>query len=206
MSPNPMPAAEVDVSIDLLGRLLAEQHPDLADLPITVLANGWDNVIFRLGDDLLARLPRRAMAAALTAHELRWLPVLATGLPLPVPVPLRSGAPGEGYPWQWSIVPYLPGEPAVDHPPADPLAAAAALAGFLAALHRTAPPDAPANPVRGVPLARRAESFAANLAAVGPIPDRATVLRVWAEALAAPVFDQPPVWLHGDMHPANLLV
>ena len=201
-----MPAAEVDVSIGLLGRLLAAQHPDLAGLPITALANGWDNVIFRLGDDLLARLPRRAMAAALAAHELRWLPVLAPGLPLPVPVPLRAGAPGAGYPWQWSIVPYLPGEPAAAHPPADPLAAADALAGFLAALHRPAPPDAPANPVRGVPLARRAESFAANLAAVGPIPDRATVLRVWADALAAPVFDQPPVWLHGDMHPANLLV
>ena len=201
-----MPAAEVDVSIALLGRLLAAQHPDLAGLPSTVLANGWDNVIFRLGDDLLARLPRRAMAAALAAHELRWLPVLAPELPLPVPVPLRAGAPGPGYPWQWSIVPYLPGEPAADHPPADPLAAAAALAGFLTALHRPAPPDAPANPVRGIPLARRAESFAANLAAVGPIADRAAVLQVWTDALAAPVFDQPPVWLHGDMHPANILV
>jgi aminoglycoside phosphotransferase (APT) family kinase protein len=201
-----MPAAEVAISVGLLRRLLAAQHPDLAGLPITVLANGWDNVIFRLGDDLVARLPRRAMASALIAHELRWLPELAPRLPLPIPAPIRAGAPGEGYPWQWSIVPYLPGEPAADHPPADPLAAAEALAGFLAALHRPAPPNAPANPVRGIPLARRAESFAANLAAVGPIPDRAAVLRVWADALDAPVFGQPPVWLHGDMHPANILV
>jgi hypothetical protein len=131
---------------------------------------------------------------------------LAPRLPLPIPAPIRAGAPGEGYPWQWSIVPYLPGEPATNDPSADLLAAAEVLAGFLAALHRPTPPDAPANPVRGIPLARRAGSLAANLAAVGPIPDHAVVLRVRADELHAPVFGQPPVWLHAYMHPANILV
>ena len=74
-----MPAAEVDVSVELVRQLLAEQHPDLAGLPLAVLANGWDNMVCTVGEDLLARLPRRAQAAELVAHEQRWLPLLAPG-------------------------------------------------------------------------------------------------------------------------------
>jgi hypothetical protein len=57
--PNPMPAADVDVTAELVRRLLAGQHQDLAGRPVEFLANGWDNAMFRLGDDLLVRLPRR---------------------------------------------------------------------------------------------------------------------------------------------------
>ncbi|NEA41865.1 phosphotransferase, partial [Streptomyces sp. SID11385] len=104
-------------------RLLAAQHPDLAALPLTVLAHGWDNLVCRLGTSYLVRLPRRAAAAGLVRNEQRWLPSLAARLPLPVPAPVRKGAPGCGYPWAWSIVPYLPGETAARTPPADPGAA-----------------------------------------------------------------------------------
>jgi aminoglycoside phosphotransferase (APT) family kinase protein len=82
---NPMPAAEFEVTADLVRRLLAAQHPDLAGLPVEPLASGWDNVLFRLGDDLVARLPRRTLGAAILVNEQRWLPVLAPRLPLPVP-------------------------------------------------------------------------------------------------------------------------
>ena len=88
-----MPAAEVDVDDALVRSLLEEQHPDLADRALTLVANGWDNVLFRLGEDLIVRLPRRAQSAPLVAHELRWLPELAPRLPLPVPAPIRAGAP-----------------------------------------------------------------------------------------------------------------
>jgi aminoglycoside phosphotransferase (APT) family kinase protein len=91
-----MPAAEVDVPLELVSRLLAAQHPDLAHLPLEVMANGWDNLICRLGRELAVRLPRRAMAAELTAHEQQWLPVLAPRLPLPVPAPVRVGRPALG--------------------------------------------------------------------------------------------------------------
>src|ERR1700722_19743881 len=133
-----MPAAEIDISPDLVCRLLAAQHPDLARLPVSVLANGWDNLICRLGDDLLVRLPRRALGARLAEHEQRWLPVRAGRLPLPVPAPVRVGRPDANYPWSWSIVPYLPGRTAAEEPP-DPGAAASAMGGFLAALHEPAP-------------------------------------------------------------------
>lgn len=201
-----MPAAEVDVTADLVRRLLAEQHPDLADLPVGLLASGWDNVVFRLGDELAARLPRREMAADIIVNEQRWLPELAPRLPLPVPAPVRTGAPGADYPWAWSIVPFLPGEPATAATPSDAGAAATALGAFLGALHVPAPPDAPANPYRGVPLAWRDATVTANLSLLDGRVDHAAVLAVWEEALAAPAWDRDPVWLHGDPHPANVLV
>ena len=200
-----MPAAEIDISADLVRRLLGAQHPDLAHLPISVLANGWDNLICRLGDELLVRLPRRALAARLTEHEQRWLPLLARRLPLPVPAPVRVGRPDAGYPWSWSIVPYLPGRTAADEP-ADPSAAASAMGGFLAALHEPAPAEAPANQVRGVPLADRVELVTGHLAALSGEVDVATARRVWAAALARPRWGGAPVWVHGDLHPANILV
>ena len=205
-----MPAAEVEVSAELVRRLLADQHPDLARLPVEFLANGWDNELYRVGDRLVARLPRRGPAAEIIRNEQRWLPQLAPRLPLPIPSPERIGRPGRGYPYAWSVVPYLPGVPAAEAP-FDPAEAAAAVGGFLGALHVPAPSDAPANPFRGVPLADRAGSFAANLAlltgqAGQDQVGRDAVLRGWDAALAAPGYDGPPVWLHGDLHPANVLV
>ncbi len=46
---NRMPAADVQVSADLVRRLLADQHPDLARLPVEFLAYGWDNELYRVG-------------------------------------------------------------------------------------------------------------------------------------------------------------
>ncbi|EPD69586.1 hypothetical protein HMPREF1211_00132 [Streptomyces sp. HGB0020] len=200
-----MPAAEVSVSVDLVRRLLDEQHPDLADLPVEELANGWDNLVCRLGEEFLVRLPRRAVAAALVAHEQRWLPELADRLPLPVPAPVRVGKPTDQYPWSWSVVPFFPGRIAARSELDDPCSAAATLGGFLNALHAPAPSAAPANPARGVPLAERAEGVLTRLAHVEP-DDRAIALLIWERALAAPVWSGPPLWLHGDLHPANLLV
>ena len=212
-----MPAAEVDVTAALVRDLLAAQHPDLARLPVEFLANGWDNAIFRLGENLLARMPRRALGAQIIVHEQRWLPQLAPRLPLPTPCPSRTGVPGLGFPYPWSVVPYMRGVPAAGADgggvPVDLAAVAAELGGFLRALHVAAPADAPANPVRGVPLIRRAETFEANLALFAETPDdwrdvvdEAAARRLWADALAAPVYDGPPLWLHGDLHAANVLV
>ncbi|KPI20255.1 aminoglycoside phosphotransferase [Actinobacteria bacterium OK074] len=200
-----MPAAEVPVSVELVQLLLDEQFPDLADLPVEVLANGWDNLVCRLGEEFLVRLPRRALAAELVAHEQRWLPELAGRLPLPVPAPVRVGQPTATYPWSWSVVPFLPGRIAARSEPDDLWSAAAALGTFLAALHTPAPSEAPVNPFRGIPLAGRADGVRKGLAHVDPA-DRATALRVWETAVAAPAWDGPPVWLHGDLHPANILV
>src|SRR5579862_6443887 len=147
-----IPAADIEIDTPLVRALLNAQHPDLASLPLIDVGTGWDNNVYRLGDDLVVRLPRRAAAAALIEHEQRWLPELAPGLPLPIPTPVRTGQPGSGYPWSWTVTRWLIGQSATISPPHDLATAAIELGGFLGALHQAAPSDAPRNDVRGVPL------------------------------------------------------
>lgn len=198
-----MPAADVEITVELAGRLVRSQHPDLAQ-PIAWFARGWDNEVLALGDELLIRMPRRASAAVLLEHELAWLPTIAHRLPLPVPVPLRRGVAGEGYPYPWSVVPRLSGEPygetLLDEQ------AARTLGSFARALHVPAPAEAPCNPLRGVALVERAGRFEQGLAALGDRIDGRRVRTVFERCVAAPLWDAPRVWLHGDLHPFNVLV
>ena len=190
---------------DLVRSLLAAQHPDLAELPLVEMQPGWDNSLWRLGDDLLVRLPRRALAAPLTAHEQRWLPELAPLLPLPIPVPVRVGAPTFGFPWPWSVVPWLEGSPGDRAAITQPDESAARLGGFLRALHRPAPAGAPHNPYRSIPLAERAAGFDGFVSRMEDGVDVAGARRVWEQSLAAKPWPGPPLWLHADLHPANTL-
>jgi aminoglycoside phosphotransferase (APT) family kinase protein len=199
-----MPAAEVAVDEALVRALLASQFPAWADVPLAPLAFGWDNAVLRLGDELLVRLPRREAAAELVEHEQRWLPVLAPTLPLPVPAPVAVGRPGCGYPWSWSVVPWLPGVVAESAGSFDLAGAAVALGQFVLALGSVdAPADAPVNPYRGVPLADRAEVTSERMSVLGVGAD---VRAAWRELVAVPAWSGRPRWLHGDLHPANLLV
>ena len=189
---------QVEIDENLVRALLCEQHPDLSGLALDRQADGWDNVLWRLGDDLLVRLPRRAEAAMLVHHEQRWLPELAPRLPLPVPVPVRTGVPGCGFPWSWSVVPWLAGEPGTVAP-VNGAVVARQLGEFLCALHVEAPASAPNNTYRSVPLAARAPDLEARLTSVA-------WRRVWEDALAADPHSGPRLWVHGDLHPANVVV
>lgn len=205
-----MPAADVDVTVDVVRALLTAQHPDLADRPLEVVANGWDNVVLRLGDDLAVRVPRREAAAGLVLHEQEWLPGLAARLPVPVPAPVRVGRPSDGtagpsYPWSWSVVPWFDGMSALAVDRALRRAFAPDLAAFLVALHVAAPPEAPDNPFRGVPLAARDESVRERLTA-GHVPDDGSLLDLWSRLVEVPAWDGPALWLHGDLHPANMVL
>lgn len=201
----PTPPAEVDVDVPLVRALLHAQHPDLADLRLVVVANGWDNVIVRLGDEYAVRLPRRELAARLVEHEQRWLPEIAARVApvVPVPAPVRVGRPALGYPWSWSIVPWLSGAPVGER--AAGVRVAEALAGFVRLLHVPAPADAPANPFRAVPLATRSDAVLTRLA-TQDVPRAVELAAVWRTAAALPTHTGPPVWVHGDLHPFNLLV
>jgi aminoglycoside phosphotransferase (APT) family kinase protein len=200
-----MPEAEVNIDSSLVRALLQEQRPDLADLPLVELANGWDNVVYRLGSDLTVRMPRRLAAVELIENEQRWLPILAERLPLPIPAPVWSGRPGCNYPWKWSVCPWLPGETAAVSPPADVMDAARSLGGFLAALHVAAPADAPVNPFRGIPLEQRTDRMHAAVETLGAIIDGPAVVALWAQLVTVPA-STTAVWVHGDLHPANILV
>lgn len=205
MSPPGTPAAEFDLDEAFVARLVAGQYPELADLPVQAVEAGWDNAMFRLGASLAVRLPRRAMAAPLIEHEQVWLPQLAPQLSLPVPVPLRVGAAANGYPWRWSIVPWLSGIPADLQAPAE--AQAPVFATFLASLHMPAPANAPANAFRGVPLKQRREAGEQRMESLRKRSRtlEPSLVEVWEQALQTPL-DGPAVWLHGDLHPRNILV
>jgi aminoglycoside phosphotransferase (APT) family kinase protein len=199
------PSAEIDIEEALVRSLLEEQMPDLAALPIRVVANGWDNAIVRIGHEWTARLPRRAVAATLIEHEQRWLPVLAPRLPLAVPVPTFCGVPTERYPWPWTVARWLLGDSTAEAPPTDQQQTVETLAAFLRALHVEAPDDAPTNPFRGVALQARADAVARRTDSLTHVVDRDRTLAVWASLSAAPKWDGPRLWLHGDLHPSNML-
>ncbi|MFJ3515744.1 MULTISPECIES: aminoglycoside phosphotransferase family protein [unclassified Streptomyces] len=199
-----------EVTGELVRDLLRDQHPDLADRPVRFGARGWDNQLWRLGEDLAVRLPWATPSAdALLRKEHAWLPGLAPRLPLPVPVPQRIGEPSERFPRPWIVTTWVPGEPADRAPATRATDAADALAAFLTALHRPAPEGAPVGSHgRGGPLADHADAFADGLAtATGMrlVPDADAVRAVWEDAVAAPVWAGPAMWLHGDLHPANVL-
>ncbi len=200
------PPADVTIDPSLVRALIREQHADLAHLALTDIGEGWDNRLFRLGDELIVRIPRRAASAALVEHEQRWLPQLSPSLPLPIPVPLRIGRPGCGFPWSWSVVPWLPGQSALVAPPQDVATTAVALGQFLRALHQPAPEDAPRNQWRGVPLAARGKIIGEHLQQANGLVDRAAVLALWERVLSARPWAGPPLWIHGDLHPGNLLI
>jgi aminoglycoside phosphotransferase (APT) family kinase protein len=199
-----VPEAEIVIDEPLLLALLQAQAPAFAALPLHKLGEGWDNVMYRLGEQYLMRLPKRAVAAPLVLHEQQWLPLLAPRLPIPVPAPVFIGKPSNNYPWHWSILPWLSGATAYD----SPIAAhqASRLAAFFTALHQPAPGDAPINHVRGVPLSDVANSVEPRLQRLSQrgftLPP--ALHSIWHTALSAPI-DMPPTWLHGDLHALNVL-
>lgn len=200
-----VPAAEVNLDIDVITRLLADQRPDLAHLQLRIVGEGWDNLMVRVGDELALRIPRHAHGEKLLKHEQKWLPRLAPQLPLPVPDPVFIGVPDEKYPFTWSIVRWLPGEVAAVAPP--DAEEAQTLATFLKALHRAAPDDAPKNLSRGCPLRDKQADTERRMKNIAHRTDLLTpkLLDFWSGALDVPI-DSERVWLAGDIHPQNVLV
>lgn len=188
----------------LLRDLLEQQHPDLAGLELKSVDGGWTNQMWRLGPDLAVRIPRTESAPELLAREHRRLPGLASRLPLPIPVPTRLGRPSERFPHTWLVTTWVHGTPADIAPITDP-DSATVLAEFLTSLHTEGPDDTPANDGRGAPLHTMDEHFEQTLERL-PDVDAARARAVWRSALEAPRQDLPDVWLHGDLHPANVVV
>ena len=201
-----MAIAAPDIFLDepLVRRLLQSQHPDLAELELRLVAHGWDNDLYRLGDDLVVRLPRRKVAVPLIEHEQRWLPSIAARVSVAVPTPARVGVASDEFPWPWTITPWIEGTIASELPATEHDSLASQLATFVCELHTPAPTDAPSNPVRGVPPAEREIAFRDRLAS-GLIPRIDEVEHGWKHALGAKEWSGPALWLHGDLHPANIL-
>lgn len=201
---------EVDTDVGLVRRLLAAQFPSWMSLPIEAFASaGTDHALYRLGADMVVRLPRIESAAAQVGKEQHWLPRLAPLLPLATPVPLAKGAPGEGYPWNWSVYRWLEGEPIMVDRLADACQVAQDLAQFIGALQRVDSTGGPSpgehNSFRGEPLATRDIETRAAIVSLGDAIDASAASAAWNTTLKAPAWSGKPVWIHGDLQAGNLL-
>jgi aminoglycoside phosphotransferase (APT) family kinase protein len=194
----------------LVSELIAEQFPQWAHMRVaSVELDGWDNTTFRLGEELSVRLPSADHYIAQVDKEHRWLPVLAPQLPLPIPEPVARGAPARGFARPWSVYRWLPGEPATMERVSDLAGFARDLADFLVALYDIDPaggPPAGAHSFfRGGPLSTYDGDARGAIAELDGEIDTAAATAAWEAALAAP-WEGPPVWVHGDVTGANLLV
>jgi aminoglycoside phosphotransferase (APT) family kinase protein len=199
-----------DITPALVTRLLTEQFPQWAHLPVRrVAADGIDNTTFRLGDTMSVRMPTGEWYSKQVAKEQRWLPVLAPQVPQPIPVPLGRGEPGCGYPWPWSVYRWLDGVPLMASPVADLARLAADVADFLAALYAVDAAGGPGpgehNFFRGGPLTLYDAEARAALDALRGHIDTVAAADVWGTALSA-TWHGDPVWFHGDIAPGNLLI
>lgn len=206
---DPMHEDQVTTSPDLVRALLADQFPQWSDLPIALIRSpGTDHAIYRLGEAMSVRLPLRPSAADQVEKEQTWAPRLAPHLPCPISRPLGLGAPGRDYPWKWSVCAWLEG----DNPLAPDKAAGWVkdLARFVLALQTLDAAGAPEpgrhNFGRGVHLAQRDAMTLKAIAESDGLIDIEAARAAWAADLAAPAWAHPPVWIHGDLCPGNLLV
>jgi aminoglycoside phosphotransferase (APT) family kinase protein len=202
--------ADLRIDAALARRLVADQFPDWAGLEVTPMRpQGHDNRSFRLGSDMVVRLPAAARYAAQVGKEQRWLPALAPGLPLPIPAPLAEGRPSDAYPFPWSIYRWLPGETASLANVTALTRLATDLAGFLRALQALPVSGAPTpgahNFHRGGDLAAYDAETRDSAAALAGEFVEGSILDCWADARASS-WQHAPVWVHGDVAVGNLLV
>lgn len=197
---------EVETSIELVQRLLRAQFPHWAELPLQAVPSaGTDNALYRLGNEMVVRLPRIHWAVSQAETERHWLPRLTPSLPLQLPVQLVQGTPAEGYPWNWSIYRWIEGRnySLLDEVP-NPNQAALDLAAFLRALQRIDTTDGP-QASRGRPLQMRDASVREAIRALEGRVDTETATQLWAQAMQLPQWEREPVWVHGDFLPGNIL-
>jgi aminoglycoside phosphotransferase (APT) family kinase protein len=204
--PMRMHEDEEAVTDALVRRLLARQMPHLASRPLTMVEPwGTDNGIWRLGDDLVVRLPRIEWATGQVDREAIWLPRIAPHLPVAVPEPVAVGEPGEGYPYRWAVHRWIPGDGATLDRIGDPVTFALDLAEVTRKLWAIPPDGAPTAHNRARPLREYDKSTRRSIDSASHLVDASAAVRVWEEALAASPYDAAPVWVHGDLE-GNCLV
>ncbi len=201
---------EIDSDVALARRLVADRFPEWRDWPLRrVVPGGTDHAIYRLGDDLAVRLPRRPSAAGQVDAEARWLPFLAPQLPLAIPEVVATAPATAAFPWPWAVVRWIKGESVTPDGLRDPVAAARDLGAFVRALGAIdatgGPPPSPSTSRRGVPLALRDDATRRNLALLGDGFDLPLLMDAWVASLAVTPWAGAPRWVHGDLIPVNLL-
>lgn len=202
----------MNIKIDtaLVHHLVESQFPEWKDLDINqILPGGWDNRCFRLGYEMIVRLPSAQRYADKVGKEQTWLPKLAPHLNLQIPVPLAMGKPSEQYLWSWSIYRWIPGETVNDSNNVDKNGLAKSLADFLLELHTIDKTDAPLsgqhNFYRGGDLSVYDLETKNAIDDLKEKIDSEKARNIWGRALTTK-WQHPPVWVHGDISIGNLII
>jgi aminoglycoside phosphotransferase (APT) family kinase protein len=206
------PKPDISVDLNLVQHLLGAQVPELGELELSHLTDGWDCAIWRLGHSYVVRLPIRPPAVRRLLNEQNWMAIATAAVvrdtDVAIPRIVHRGVPDAEYDRPWSIETWIPGLAALDIPIADRIGWAEPLAAALRALHLPAPAGYPENPAHGVPLAERDETIRGHLATVGEsgVTERVDALeRMWQAGIDAVPFGEPAVWMHGDLHAGNVV-
>jgi aminoglycoside phosphotransferase (APT) family kinase protein len=204
------PISKEEISVGLVKELVASQFPKWADLEVRkVLPGGWDNLTFRLGQDLLVRLPSATRYTAQVAKEHLWLPVLSKTISFEIPHPIAMGAPSDKYPWNWSVYRWIPGDVASTATNLDKSYLAEDTVRFLTQLQSSSTSSGPLpgehNFYRGGPLEHYGEECYQLLQQLEGIVDTNSIKEIIGEALISR-WTKTSVWVHGDLTAANMLV
>ncbi|GAA1409452.1 phosphotransferase [Glutamicibacter uratoxydans] len=200
-----LPPAEVSIDLNLVRELILQQAPRWAGEQISYVATGWDNEVYRLGNELIIRLPRRELGDVIGHSERQWLPKLVAETGLDIATEIFHGEPTAIYPFTFSVTRYVPGKSAATLERTDRNGYAAQLADYFNQLHQRAVEPRPVSSYRGCPLSGLDENTRGQIALLSP-ELRAAASGLWQEAVSAPVYAGQPVWLHGDPHPHNTIV
>jgi aminoglycoside phosphotransferase (APT) family kinase protein len=197
---------QTDSDETLVRALISDQFPRWSGLSISrVVSDGTSNAVYRLGRELVARLPLVESSERQVIKEHAWLPKIAPLLPLTVPEPVEIGQPGHGYPWRWSIHHWIEGENANVAGIADMRQAVDDMVRFVRALHAIDLPDPP-HCRRNVALLSNDEKTRRGIAELRDEFDAEALIAIWEDGLAAPPWPGPPVWVHADLTDGNILM
>jgi aminoglycoside phosphotransferase (APT) family kinase protein len=198
---------QVDVGADVVARLVATQFPDWAALPVVDLPSAATaNAVFRLGEELVVRLPLRAGTATDLPRELAATRELHGRTRFATPEVVATGAPGPGYPFAWTVLRWIPGTPADTVETAANRELAADLAEFVRGVR-----DLPlhgrrfAGPGRGGDLHAHDAWVAECLERSGGLLDVPALRALWSRFRVLPHVSADVV-THGDLVPGNLLL
>ena len=200
-----MHADEFHIDLRLVQKLVGQQFPEWAHLDTKpLLSSGTDHALYRFGNGMVIRLPKIGWAVHNVDKEYLWLPKIAPFLPVSIPIPIAKGRPTNDYPYPWSIYRWLEGSNPKVSAIENPIALTHELAAFIRAMHSMNLPSGPRSN-RGVPLVEKDLGTRQALLKLEGMIDVPLVTEIWENALKAPQWSKPPVWIHGDLSPGNLL-
>ena len=199
---------EFDIAPGLVASLVTDQFHEWAGLPIRrVASSGTVHVMYRIGDELVVRMPRTAEYSAALVREAELLPRLGPLLPVAIPEVVAVGEPSEVYPSPWTVMRWIPGTTldSVDVD-VDPVVVAEQLGGFVSAMRRIDLPGTHSPNQRGRALASADDWARSSIAAISDEFDAASLMAIWDEGRDLPPWDGTATWIHGDPLPGNLLI